>query len=277
VSSNTIKPKSSFNKVGKSTLSSAAALWKLQQNCKARQNPNAFYLTVDVRNGPDAIWWWNIENHLGEGVKMREEVISRVHPRWIDVYNSHRLACYKVMEQQPEVSEMGGLLSFNNKFPLKRANGKYYWYHHVSSPIAFDEEGRMVQFMIEFRVLNPYDNLAPEPPYILVGNEVSEKLTQVIQSFWSEGLVEKILTGVPPVGFKVLHAYRSLATKDENGWVLPGKEQVENHLEMSRVALNKTNGRIIKVAKSALPSIVTSSVSTLAGFLNDMFGPPDKN
>lgn len=259
--------------LGPPTLRSEAAIREYMDSCRRRADPNIFFLVIDISKMSDTYWCYNTARHFGTDFITRADLFERIHPRWHDYYQALSLLIFRI-----GTTLLKDYLKFQAQYtinvPLRQSNGTYYWYTQFTRPLAFAANGNLTHFTKELRLLCTYDNLSPELPKISIGNNAHEQSQPEIQQAGQEALSNMLMGVVPRSSMTVLNAYRMLARRQGDAWAMPDKQEVENHLGMSRAGLNKALTRLNASVRECLPAIVTGSVADLVTFMNDIFGQP---
>ncbi|MEM6769583.1 MAG: PAS domain-containing protein [Bacteroidota bacterium] len=259
--------------VGEPSLRSAEELRKLKHNCARRKDPNIIYMTVDIRNDLHAEWGFNTPKHFACEALTPEILVNLIHPVWQSINLAFRDENYviaaELMARQEPLE-----VRFQFNLPLRRKDGKYYWFKQVVYPVTYDDNGNVVHFMKELRLMTDFDKLAPEKPSIYLEGSSDNAYTHRIQKAGELAFAQAFAHLISDAGFKLLDCYRSRVTFNGTKWTSPEKKEVEQTLGLSRSALNKAVVRLMGGVKQAAPAIVTETIGDFAGFLNDFFGTP---
>lgn len=262
--------------LGQPTLRSEADLRECIENCRSRNDPNIFYLMVDMNLGAETSWYHNTKRHLGVDYITQNDLIFRIHPHWQDWYLAFSALIYRV-----GIYHLQGYLNLNLEFsisvPLEHADGSYRWYKQFARPVTCDSSGRIVHFIKEMRLLCAYDRLSPELPKLFVQGKDDDVLRGNIQRAGHEAVMKMLLGVIPRSGMVVLQAYRIFAYQKGDTWCMPDKSTIEKKLKITRAGLNKAITRLNVAARENLPTMVASSMPDLVVFMNDLFGQPAKN
>lgn len=261
--------------LGPPTLRSEAELRKCIRRYRQRGDNNIFYLLVDVRKGPQTTWCHNLERHFGAARLTQQQLRDRIHPQWTNWYEATCEIIYRIgINQLRDYLALG--INYSISVPLRQGDGKYYWYRQFTRPITFDRNRNVVQFVTEMRLLCAYDRLVPQTPKLVVGEYKGQPLLPEMQRVGHDAMIDMLLGLVPRSSITVLQMYRALAYHDGSRWQLPDKALLQKALGVKREALNKGIVRLMRSVRSKLPGHVTASLSDLVGFMNDLFGQPQK-
>lgn len=263
-----------ISRLGPPTLRSEAELRNCVRRCRLSDDHNIFYLIVDARKGPKAVWGHNIRRHFGLQSLDQLDIHDRIHPQWRNWYESMSELIYRIgINQFNDYLALG--FSYSVSVPLKQADGCYHWYRQLTRPVTFDADGNIVHFIMEMRLLCAYDLLAPEMPKLVIAKmEGGNQLQPEFQRIGYEAMMNMLLGAAPPASISILQAYCRMALHDGTVWRTPDKISVEKKLGLKREALNKGIVRLMKSVRANLPSLATGSVTDLVNFLNDLFGQP---
>lgn len=258
-----------FRDTGEPTLRSTAELRKMQKRCVGRNNPNAFYATVDARPDPKVVWSYNTTTHFNSQEFTYKSFFSAVHPFWLPIYKGMLELNRQFFAPAKNGNATRDFILTAN-VPLRNKSGKYYWYSQVSYAGSFDERGGIVEYLSEFHRLAEFDRMVPAMQKLTFkGN-----LLEVFDAFMKEqvgGLLDKSLRELfSPACFKLLLAYRILASSGGN----ISREGVAKFLGISLQALDKGNVRLLTQARWAFPAAALTSVANFAVFLNELSGTP---
>lgn len=260
-----------FGKLGPATAVSTQRKLHYQELYRQLPDPNAFYLTVELRQHVHLSWTHQIEQVLGYQRLTLEEYFGIIHPDWQSIYLEFGIASYQLaMKNRAAIRDVNA--SYSVDVPLRRKNGSYAWFRQFAVNGEVDEEGKLISHVNAYRYLNEYQFYQPTGPIVTIHTTERPDLAKELHKLSYQACRNLYLHNLLDSEMTVLDAYRKAIYENPNHPVT--SKHIARQTKLSEQTIKKYNSRILEKARESFPISKLTELQDFARLLTNLFGPP---
>lgn len=232
-------------------------------------DPDTFYASIRLPPQPRIVWTANTRDVIQWTPGSVEALRNRIHPYYAAFHYTFGQVSFQVCAQ------MGEAFFNPNSFyaiyiPLQRGDGKYFWMRQLSLVSEIDAEGHIVTLFNMYRLLEPFGNLRPSRPMVVIDGKIQHDLEQRISKLTEADMLARFEAQLRPPHLTTFRAYREQFSAAQD--TLPTSQSVAQALGHRVSTIYTYNKHILEAARSTFPAAEFKTVIDLLSFFHLIFG-----
>ena len=232
-------------------------------------DPDTFYASIRLPPQPRIVWTANTRDVIQWTPGSVEGLRNRIHPYYAAFHYTFGQVSYRVCAQ------MGEAFFNPNSFyaiyiPLQRGDGKYFWMRQLSLVSEIDAAGYIVTLFNMYRLLEPFGNLRPSRPMVVIDGKIQHDLERRISKLTEAEMLARFEARLKPPHLATFRVYREqFATVQE---MLPTSHSVAQALGHRVSTVYTYNKHILEAARDTFPAAEFKTVLDILSFFHLVFG-----
>jgi hypothetical protein len=159
---------------------------------------------------------------------------------------------------------------FATYIPLQRGDGKYFWMRQLSLASEIDAAGYIVTLFNMYRLLEPFGNLRPSRPMIVIDGSIRRDLEQQVSRQTEMAMLAAFEEQLKVPHLTTFRAYR--AQFEQSPDRPPTSQAIARALGHRVSTIHTYNKHILEAARRTFPAVEFKSVGEFLSFLHTVFG-----
>jgi hypothetical protein len=232
-------------------------------------DPDTFYISVCLRPQPRIVWTANTRSVIQWTPGSIPELRSRIHPYYAAFHWHFGQMAYLTC------AALGEAFFNPNSFyaiyiPLQRDDGRYFWMRQLSLISEIDAAGYIVTLFNMYRLLEPFGNLRPSRPMIVIDGTIRHDLERRVSQQTELAMLTAFEQQLKAPHRTTFQAYRAQFERSSDR--PPTSQAVAAELGHRVSSIRTYNKHILEAARQTFPAAEFKSVGEFLSFLHTVFG-----
>ena len=228
------------------------SLARREEQCRNYPVAGTCFLTLSFAQdiGPVITFRHRLKEHFGIEEMTFSQYLELLHPSWMPFYHSVAEATYKTAIEFPAWPSAPEAY-YSIVIPLRKHDGKYYWYRQLSFPALLDASTEMLTAHLNYyHEIGPYEHHRPTPPTVHAKFANPDELSRLQLHFQGKlSVLHGTLTSfLSPNHQEIMRVYADFLKAAGS---IPSLEELYSALEApkSMAAVKRSRSRLAKALR----------------------------